>query len=204
MGYRAMKINKNTLLKIIYEPKKVLMSRTVVSCVLVSFLAGGLIYVKHNGTKSQQEEAASQDGNDATNPSIAAMQSHIASLNSRIKHLSIDNKRLSTTGHKLSEQLRNTSSSIKEQLARTKELQLELYTLDQHLISKYDNFVELQKIFSEAKMECEKEKGKDRDKSKKCMHYVQIRQNIEDLISQIKFLKAKREVLLSEFDRAVI
>lgn len=204
-----MKIHKNTLLKLIYEPKKVLFSRTILSVVLLSSFAVAVVYSKQHGLFKNKNEIASAevDSLDADyNNSIAAMQAHITSLNSRIKHLSIDNKRLSTTGHQLSEQLRSTSSSIKEQLAHTKELQLELYSLDQHLISKYDNFIELQKLFSEAKSECDKdkEKGKNKDKSKKCLNFAQVRQNVEDLVSQIKFLKAKREVLLSEIDRTTV
>lgn len=206
-----MKIHKNTILKLIYEPKKVLMTRAVFACLVVSLFTCGLVYIKQHGKQSSSSDADMAGyknsgvsyGND-----VVAMQAHIEALNSRIKHLSIDNKRLSSTGQKLSLQLRSTSENIKEQLAHTKEIQLELYTLDQHLISKYDNFVELQKTFVSAKSECDtdkiKSKGKEKIKSKSCINYAQVKQNIEDLVSQIKFLKAKREILMSELDRTTV
>jgi chromosome segregation ATPase len=196
-----MKIQKNTLLRLIYEPKKVLLLPTVIIIAAIILFVGVLTWIKINGHRNQQAFTEFNEQGTGYNQTIASMQAHIASLNSRIQHLSTDNKRLSSTGQKLSAQLRQTSSSIKEQLAHTKELQLELYTLDQHLISKYDNFIELQKQFNEAKLDCDKEKGKDKAKSKACMNFKQVRQDVEDLISQIKFLKAKREVLLSEIDR---
>ncbi len=69
--------------------------------------------------------------------------------------------------------------------------------MDQHLIHKYDGYIEQQKNINELKNECEKSK----DKNDKCQKYFETQQALEDSVVQTKFIKNKREVLLSEIAR---
>ncbi len=199
-GVANMRIPTNTLQRLIYHPRKILFSRSLLACVLVSIFVAGAVYVKQRNVQRQvvvQTETVYQETDADHSQSIAAMQAHIVSLNSRIKHLAVDNKRLSIAGHKLSEQLHNSNITMREKLAYTKELQSELYSMDQHLIFQYDQFIEQQINIINLKSECEKSK----DKNTKCHNYYEINQALDASKVQIKFLKNKRDVLLSEISR---
>lgn len=164
--------------------------RKTTAVLLVTSLIGGLAYIKYyvGGHKAPIN---------TIEPEVTVMQAHIESLNSRIKHLSLDNKRLSATGHRLVDQLQLNNASIKNKLLQTKELQIELATLDQNIIRQYENYLLQQEVFVGLKNVCKKPDAKN----KKCANYAQTKHNIEELSLQIKALKAKREVLLSQIAR---
>lgn len=196
-------INSTALLTLLYEPKRIFRSRKIMGLILVIMFTfcGAIIYLIKYGTQQQtieQKISKLQDMGADNNEIIALMQKHIESLNSRIQHLSTDNKRLSVTGNKLVEQLEQASIQGKEKLVQQKQLQLELYALDQHLIRKYDSFVEQQQLYTDLKPQCEKAAANN----KKCENYGQSEEIISALNAQIKFLKEKREILISEMSRS--
>lgn len=198
-----MMINSTALLTLLYEPKRIFRSRKIMALILVIMFTfcGAIIYLMQYGTQQQtieQKISKLQDMGADNNEIIALMQKHIESLNSRIQHLSTDNKRLSVTGNKLVEQLEQASIQGKEKLVQQKQLQLELYALDQHLIRKYDSFVEQQQLYTDLKPQCEKAAANN----KKCENYGQSEEIISALNAQIKFLKEKREILISEMSRS--
>lgn len=178
-----------------YNKRKVLL----LIFLAVSMLAIGMLYIRH---RINQNQMLQED--QSTDVIVIAptndLQAHIASLNSRIKHLSLDNKRLSITGHKLVEQLEVGRNNMKTKLTQTKELQIDLASLDQNIIGKYENFLRQQEVFLKLHSTCGKLKGKEKE-DKKCTSYIQAKTNIDELNLQIKFLKAKREVVLSQIAR---
>ncbi len=210
-----MKLSKALIQDLLMRPKAVLTSRVfsrgALACLLVSLFVGGVVYLKQHTVQKQtvqkqtvQQKIAELKNLDADYMQvITELQMHIESLNSRVKHLSMDNKRLSSTGTKLSKQLNIKQSSIAQKLSQAKVLQLELATLDHNIIRGYEDFIEQQEVVINLHLECKKSKDKNsKDKNKKCDSYVQMRTNADTMALQLKHLKAKREVLLSQIARA--
>jgi chromosome segregation ATPase len=195
-------INKNFFLELYLAPKKALVSRKVHVILLVSLLVGGLVYLRQRTVQKQsiQRKIAELKNLGADySQVINELQAHIDSLTSRVKYLSLDNKRLSSTGERLSQQLNTKTSTIIKKLSETKALQLQLATLDQDIIRKYDNFIQQQEAFVTLKNECSKNNSKEKDK--KCLGFTVIKDRQDALTLELKGLKNKREVLLSQIAR---
>ena len=205
-------IQKKIFSDLFWQPKKVLLSRKAITIFVVILIAfSGYVYLTQRSSRTNHKQHKVTKHQTAPESILAKpqvptehlnmineLQEHIASLNSRIKHLSLDNKRLTTTGHRLSQQLDNTSSELAKKMSKTKLIQLELATLDQNLIHRYDAFLEQQETFISLKHSCKNKK----DNNQKCEKYRVLKESIESLSLQIKHLKDKREVLLSEIARS--
>ena len=197
-----MVLNKNFFTEILLTPKKAFVARKLHVVLLVSLLVGGLVYLKQRSVQKQsiQQKIAELKnlGSDYAQV-INELQAHIDSLTSRIKYLSIDNKRLSSTGQKLSQQLTASNSKVSKKISETKSLQLELASLDQKIIHNYEVLIGQQESYISLKVECNKTKNKEHDK--KCLSYALTKDKVDTVTSELKSLKHRREVLVSEIAR---
>lgn len=170
--------------------------------VLAASLAAAVVYVKQHSILKNQNLRHKQELKHLKqdcNTRLSEMEAYINSLSSRVKHLTLDNRRLSTTGYKLSQQLEDSvvEAVHEPKLSEYKKLHLELTNLDQHIITKYENFITEQKNFAQLGAECNYGKSKD----PKCAVYNKTADSLESVSMQIKFLKTKREVLTSQIAR---
>lgn len=167
---------------------------------VIGVAAGSVVYLRMDAVL--QSELAQQQS--ASNSTIETYRGHInelsnytRSLKSRVKHLANDNKRLSEKGSQLIANMEGQSAHKDEKLLIFTNQQHELTSLDNSIIEKYVAYIARQEISNELKIACKK----GSTKSKKCEEYQQSLAELDGLASQIKYLRAKRDVALSELER---
>ncbi len=168
---------------------------------LIAAITGAIVYLRMDAcmqSELTQQERVSNNEIENYRGHINELSHYIASLKSRVKHLASDNKRLSEKGSQLIASLEGQNAHKDAQRLLFANQQEELTKLDTSIMDKYVSYIAKQEISNELKIACKKGSSK----SKKCEEYQDSVELLDSIASQIKYLRAKRDVSLAELERS--
>lgn len=167
---------------------------------VIGVTTGAIVYLRMNAvlqSELAQQQSASNSTIETYRRHINELSNYTQSLKSRVKHLANDNKRLGEKGSQLIANMEGQSAHKDEQWQSYTNQQQELTILDNSIIEKFVAYIARQETSNELKIACKK----GSTKSKKCEEYQESLDQLDNLASQIKYLRAKRDVTLSELER---
>lgn len=168
--------------------------------VVITATTAAIVYLRMDAllqSQLTQQQSASNSTIETYRGHINELSTYARSLKSRVVHLANDNKRLSEKGSHLIANIEGKNAHKVEQWLLIAAQQQDLTKLDSDIMEKYVSYIAKQEITNELKNACKK----GSNKSKKCEEYQESVDQLDSIASQIKYLRAKRDVALGELER---